>query len=74
MAINKGFDSSKGFFMVRAPLLFFLFFLGFLAFLIGVNVNISGTDSRDISNIKQGLFKICMIEGENNNYFDSFNL
>jgi hypothetical protein len=48
--------------MVRAPLLSFLFFLGFLGFLVGVNV---GVGSRDISNIGQSLFKICIIGGNN---------
>jgi hypothetical protein len=47
-------------------LLFFLFLLGFLAFLIGVSVgvNVSGADFRDISNIGQSLFKICIIESD----------
>jgi hypothetical protein len=53
--------------MIR-PLPFFLFFLGFLAFLIDVSVsvgvNISGADSRDISDIRQSLFKICLIKGD----------
>jgi hypothetical protein len=49
--INMGFDLFKDSFIIR-PLPFFLFFLSFLAFLIGVSVNISGANSRDISNIK----------------------
>jgi hypothetical protein len=56
-------------------LLFFLFFLGFLAFLIDVSVNVSGTDSRDISNIGPGLFKICIIGGDGcfkDSYFSFF--
>jgi hypothetical protein len=74
MAINMGFDSSKDSSLTR-PLLFFFFFLGFLAFLIdvsvGVNVGVGvgGADSRDISDIGQSLFKICLIE--NNGYFGS---
>jgi hypothetical protein len=65
--IDMSFDSSEDFSMTR-PLFFFLFFLGFLAFLIdvsvGVSVGISGADSRSISNIEQGLFKICIIGGD----------
>jgi hypothetical protein len=49
--------------MIRL-LLFFLFFLGFLAFLVDVSVGVSGADFRGISDIGQGLFKICMIGGD----------
>jgi hypothetical protein len=53
IVINIGFNSFKGF--IICPLPFFLFFLGFLAFLVdvsvGVSVNISVTDSHNISNI-----------------------
>jgi hypothetical protein len=63
MAIDMGFDSSKDSSMIRA-LLFFLFFLGFLTFLVGVGVGVGGADFRDISNIGQGLFKICIIGGD----------
>jgi hypothetical protein len=54
------------------PLLFFLFFLGFLAFLVDASVGVSGADSRNISDIGQGLFKICIIGG--NDCFNSFDL
>jgi hypothetical protein len=55
-------------------LLFFLFFLGFLTFLIDVSVNVGvSVSSRDISNIGQGLFKICIIGGGGDSYFNFFN-
>jgi hypothetical protein len=69
MVIDMGFDLSKGSSMIR-PLPFFLFFLGFLAFLVDVSVGVDGADSRDISDIGQGLFKICIIGGDD--CFDSF--
>jgi hypothetical protein len=75
MTINISFDSSKDSFIIR-PLLFFFFFLGFLIFLVGVGVGIgvSGADFRNISNIGQGLFKICIIGGGGDNCFDFFGL
>jgi hypothetical protein len=63
MTIDIGFDLSKDF-IIRF-LLFFLFFLGFFTFLIDVSVDVSGADSRNISDIGQSLFKICIIESDN---------
>jgi hypothetical protein len=58
--------------MIR-PLPFFLFFLSFLAFLISVNININSINSYNIFNIRQGLFKIYIIRGDDC-FNDSFNL
>jgi hypothetical protein len=71
IAIDIGFNSSKDSFIIR-PVPFFLFFFGFLTFLVGVSVSVSvdGADSRNISDIGQGLFKICIIGGDN--CFNSF--
>jgi hypothetical protein len=69
ITINISFNSFKDFFIIRL-LLFFLFFLGFLAFLIDVSVGVSGADFRDISNIGQSLFKICIIGSDD--CFNSF--